>query len=77
LTHQKKSISDSTTSNLLSFDYEISPLSVLFKDEKENIIDFFTHITGMIGGIFTIAGIIDTILHRSVAALFKHRIGKL
>lgn len=49
--------------NLLSFNYEISPLSVFFNEEKENVIDFFIHITGMIGGIFTIAGIIDTILH--------------
>ncbi len=35
------------------------------------------HIFAIIGGIFTIAGIIDAIIHRSVSALFKARIGKL
>lgn len=59
------------------FSYELSPISVLYSQEKENIIEFLVHIFAIIGGIFTIAGIIDAIIHRSVSALFKARIGKL
>jgi hypothetical protein len=35
------------------------------------------HICAIVGGIFTIAGIIDAMIHRSVSAIFKQRIGKL
>jgi len=35
------------------------------------------HIFAIVGGIFTIAGIVDAIIHRSVSLLFKERIGKL
>ncbi len=62
---------------MLNFSFELSPISVVFKQEKENIIDFLVHISAIVGGIFTIAGIVDTIIHRSVSAIFKQRIGKL
>lgn len=49
----------------------------MFTQDKENIIEFFVHICAIIGGIFTIAGIIDAMIHRSVSLIFKQRIGKL
>lgn len=45
--------------------------------EKESLLEFFIHICAIIGGIFTVAGIIDAIIYRSVSILFKERIGKL
>jgi hypothetical protein len=36
-----------------------------------------TYICALVGGIFTIAGIVDALIHTSVSLLFKQRIGKL
>lgn len=57
--------------NILMFSYELSPISVIFTQEKENFIEFMVHICAIIGGIFTIAGIIDAMIYRSVSVLFK------
>lgn len=62
---------------MLVFNYELSPITVLFSQEKENLVEFLVHIFAIMGGVFTIAGIIDAIIHRSVSMLFKQRIGKL
>lgn len=39
--------------------------------------EFMVHICAIVGGIFTIAGIVDAFLHKSFGLLFKERIGKL
>ncbi len=62
---------------ILNFDYELSPITVQFYQQRENIFDFFIHICAIVGGIFTVAGIIDAVIHRSMGILFKKRIGKL
>lgn len=48
-----------------------------FKQESEDIFEFLIHICAIVGGIFTIAGIVDAVIHKSVSAIFKDRIGKL
>lgn len=63
--------------NMLLFNYELSPISVQFYQDKENIFEFLTHICAVVGGIFTVASIIDAFIHRSVSLIFKDRIGKL
>lgn len=77
LTSTQKSESNVNVNNILMFSFELSPIKVIFTQQKENIVDFMTYICAIIGGIFTIASVVDTIIHRSVAALFKERIGKL
>lgn len=62
---------------MLLFNYELSPITVQFYQDKENFFEFLVHICAIVGGIFTIAGIVDALIHRSVAILFKERIGKL
>ena len=63
--------------DLLMFNYELSPITVMFSQDKESFVEFLVHICAIVGGIFTIAGIIDAMIHRSVSAIFKQRIGKL
>lgn len=63
--------------NILLFNYELSPITVQFFQDKENFFEFLVHICAIIGGIFTIAGIVDSLIHRSVSLIFKQRIGKL
>jgi len=62
---------------VLLFNYELSPIIVQFHQDSENVFEFLVHICAIIGGIFTVAGIIDSVIHRSVKLLFKESIGKL
>ena len=59
------------------FNYELSPITVKYEQKSENFFDFILYICAIIGGVFTVAGIIDALIHRSVSAIFKQRIGKL
>jgi hypothetical protein len=59
------------------FNYELSPITVSFEEEKENIFEFLVYICAIIGGVFTVSGIIDSVLEKSYSLLFKERIGKL
>lgn len=77
LTSTYKSETNANVNNMLTFTYELSPIKVLFNQEKENIVDFMTYLFAIIGGVFTISSVVDTIIHRSVSLLFKERIGKL
>jgi hypothetical protein len=43
----------------------------------ENIFDFLVYICAIIGGLFTVASIIDSMIHKSVSLVFKERIKKL
>jgi len=53
------------------FNYELSPITVKYEQTSENFFDFILYISAIIGGVFTVAGIIDAIIHRSVSAIFK------
>jgi len=63
--------------NILMFNYELSPITVKYEQTTENFLDFLLYTSAIIGGVFTVAGIIDALIHRSVSAIFKQRIGKL
>ncbi|TNV72109.1 hypothetical protein FGO68_gene1724 [Halteria grandinella] len=63
--------------SVLMFNYELSPITVQYQQTKENFFEFIVYICAIVGGIFTVAGIVDSIIHRSVSSLFKQRIGKL
>jgi len=46
--------------------------------KKESFFHFLVQICAIIGGIFTVAGIIDLVIHRSVAHILKKaEMGKL
>ena len=62
---------------MLMFNYELSPITVQYYQDKENIFEFLIHICAVVGGIFTIASIIDAFIHKSVSLIFKDRIRKL
>lgn len=62
----------------LFFRYDLSPVTVKFSLTKESFFRFLVQICAIIGGIFTVAGIIDAILHKSVVNILKKaQIGKL
>uniref|UniRef100_A0A1Q3FDV6 Endoplasmic reticulum-Golgi intermediate compartment protein 3 n=1 Tax=Culex tarsalis TaxID=7177 RepID=A0A1Q3FDV6_CULTA len=49
--------------------YELSPLMVKFTEKRSSFSHFATNLCAIIGGIFTVSGIIDTLLFTSIHAL--------
>ncbi|KAF5444161.1 hypothetical protein F2P56_036658 [Juglans regia] len=53
------------------FFYDISPVKVTFKEEHIPFLHFMTHICAIIGGIFTVAGIIDSFVYHGQRVVKK------
>ncbi|KAJ7012119.1 endoplasmic reticulum-Golgi intermediate compartment protein 3-like [Populus alba x Populus x berolinensis] len=59
------------------FIYDFSPIKVTFKEEHTSFLHFMTSICAIIGGIFTIAGIVDSFIYHGRKAIKKKmEIGK-
>jgi len=58
--------------------YDFSPVTVRYQETQEHFSHFLVQICAVIGGIFTVAGILDTLLHKSIVHLAKKaQLGKL
>ncbi|KAJ1917561.1 ER-derived vesicles protein erv46 [Mycoemilia scoparia] len=58
--------------------YDISPMRVAYTEHKRTFGSFLTSVCAIVGGIFTISGIIDSFVFRTEQAIAKKRqIGKL
>ncbi|KAJ6942139.1 endoplasmic reticulum-Golgi intermediate compartment protein 3-like isoform X2 [Populus alba x Populus x berolinensis] len=53
------------------FFYDFSPIKVIFKEEHISFLHFMTSVCAIIGGIFTIAGIIDSFIYHGQRAIKK------
>ncbi|XP_076069663.1 endoplasmic reticulum-Golgi intermediate compartment protein 3 [Oratosquilla oratoria] len=59
------------------FNYELSPLMVKYQEKKKSLGHFLTGVCAIIGGVFTVAGLIDALIYHSSKALQKKiEIGK-
>ncbi|XP_042236903.1 endoplasmic reticulum-Golgi intermediate compartment protein 3-like [Homarus americanus] len=59
------------------FTYELSPMMVKYTEKHKSLGHFLTGVCSIIGGVFTVAGIIDSIIYHSHRALQrKIEIGK-
>jgi hypothetical protein len=45
---------------------------VEYHEKKPSFLQFTTRVCGIIGGIFTVAGVLDSILHRANEQMKKH-----
>jgi len=59
------------------FSYEISPIMIKYSEKSKSFGHFATGICAIIGGIFTVAGLIDSTIYKSAKVLKKLEIGKL
>merc|ERR1712098_202630 len=58
--------------------YDVSAVSVVYRETRRSFAEFFVNVCAIVGGLFTVAGLFDSFLHASVVALArKARIGKL
>merc|ERR1712037_384872 len=51
------------------FSYDISPMQVLIAEESESFAIFLTQICAIIGGVFTVTGLLDGIVYHGSATL--------
>ncbi|EEF39562.1 protein disulfide isomerase-like 5-4 [Ricinus communis] len=58
------------------FHFELSPMQVLITENPKSFSHFITNVCAIIGGVFTVAGILDSILHHTVRLMKKVELGK-
>jgi len=51
--------------------YDLSPIMVKFSEKTKSFAHFLTGICAIIGGVFTVAGLIDSVLYSSMRSLGK------
>ena len=56
---------------LLFLRYDLSPITVEYKHVKMSFLTFMINVFAILGGVFTVAGIIDSIVHKSVLMLLR------
>eukprot|EP00163_Fabomonas_tropica_P018622 TRINITY_DN33008_c0_g1_i1.p1 TRINITY_DN33008_c0_g1~~TRINITY_DN33008_c0_g1_i1.p1 ORF type:complete len:349 (-),score=97.88 TRINITY_DN33008_c0_g1_i1:77-1099(-) len=57
------------------FIYDLSPIMVKFTETRKSFLHFLTELCAIIGGVFTVAGIIDSLIYNTHKH-FKNQIGK-
>ncbi|CAO1434424.1 unnamed protein product [Diamesa hyperborea] len=65
-THQKSATAISGESAMpgVFFSYELSPLMVKYAEKNNSFNHFMVNVCGIIGGIFTVAGLLDSVFHK-------------
>ncbi|XP_031563527.1 endoplasmic reticulum-Golgi intermediate compartment protein 1-like [Actinia tenebrosa] len=59
------------------FRYDLSPITVKYIERRKPIYHFITTVCAIIGGTFTVAGIIDSSIFTASEMFKKHQMGKL
>jgi len=65
-----------THGSALWFHYDLSPLTVRYQEKGEPLFSFLTAICAVVGGVFTVAGIIDGLIFSATQLYQKLEIGK-
>nr|CAH7743855.1 unnamed protein product [Callosobruchus chinensis] len=78
--HQKVISMSSGESGMpgIFFQYELSPLMVKFTEKERSFGHFMTNLCAIIGGVYTVAGLVDALLFHSIKLIQKKmELGKL
>lgn len=59
------------------FRYDFSPITVRYYPKREPFLRFLVQVCAIIGGVFTVAGMIDGFIYRSSSFFKKAELGKL
>lgn len=63
--------------NILVVNYNVNPLCIQYSNARENIFQFIVNLFAIVGGVFVVMGIFDSIMHKSIKVVFKDSINKL
>lgn len=58
------------------FTYDTSPVQIVVTEKRKALYHFITTTCAIVGGVFTVAGIVDALLHQSLRIAKKMEIGK-
>lgn len=58
------------------FHFELSPMQVLVTENSKSFSHFITNVCAIIGGVFTVAGIVDSMFHNAMQMVKKMELGK-
>ncbi|PWA82741.1 Endoplasmic reticulum vesicle transporter, C-terminal [Artemisia annua] len=58
------------------FHFEPSPMQILVTEDPKSFSHFITNVCAIIGGVFTVAGIFDSLLHNTMRLVKKFELGK-
>ncbi|XP_013622068.1 PREDICTED: protein disulfide-isomerase 5-3 [Brassica oleracea var. oleracea] len=58
------------------FHFELSPMQILITENPKSLSHFITNLCAIIGGVFTVAGIIDSIFHNTIRLIKKVELGE-
>ncbi|KAK8579136.1 hypothetical protein V6N13_142356 [Hibiscus sabdariffa] len=61
---------------VVKFHFELSPMQVLITENPKSFSHFLTNVCAIIGGVFTVAGILDSIFHNTIRMMKKVELGK-
>ncbi|KAL2986351.1 hypothetical protein AAZX31_12G201600 [Glycine max] len=70
------SVAQSLHIPVAKFHLELSPMQVLITENQKSFSHFITNVCAIIGGIFTVAGIMDAIFHNTIRLMKKVELGK-
>ncbi|EOD33176.1 hypothetical protein EMIHUDRAFT_426590 [Emiliania huxleyi CCMP1516] len=60
------------------FSYDMSPMQVLVQTERKSLASFLTQLCAIIGGVFTVTGLVDGVVYHGSATLKrKMQLGKI
>jgi hypothetical protein len=72
--HSHTFLSDDIPSAKVTFD--LSPIQILVEDSVKPLYHFLTTTCAIVGGVFTVAGILDAILYSTAKMMQKSQLGK-
>jgi hypothetical protein len=55
------------------FRYDLSPVTVKFSQVQESFFHFVVQVCAIVGGVFTVAGLLENLLHTSIATVLRKR----
>lgn len=58
------------------FSYHLSPIQIVVREQPREIYKFVTSLCAIIGGVFTVAGILDSLVYQGVKIAKKIELGK-
>jgi hypothetical protein len=62
--------------SVIVFNFQIQQMSVKYSNHKENLFQFLINLCAILGGVFTLMGIIDGAFYQASKVIFKEKIGK-
>jgi hypothetical protein len=58
------------------FRYQLSPITVKFSKERTSFLHFLTYVCAIVGGIYSVAGVLNRLVYKAVVGFQKGVLGK-